>query len=241
MPISYAERKKRRQAILQGLAPELQERLALRHVEAVAKLPLDAQHILAVALSAGLQGIPAAIACLREQPQASVEDVLRAGMDGRRGESDSPAPKSVLPYAPAVSDPEALSELAGLLHDCFPGMPEMTAEALAADELLAGVLALVRARQACFRSAAVQSELVFVALCGLVVWFIDELNQLMASRPYYRGALMQSGLALRQAQSELLQRAPHGEENQGRIWPFDEQPRADLQGALRPVSDQGFY
>jgi hypothetical protein len=249
MPISYAERKKRRQAILQGLAPELQERLALRHVEAVVKLPLEAQHTLALALSAGLPGIPAAIACLREHPQASLEEVLHAGMDGRGGEPDSPPPKPALLHATANPDPDALSELAGLLQDCFPGMPEMTREALAADELLSGVLALVRARRACFRSTAIQSELVFVALCGLAVWFIDELNQLMASRPYYYGALLQSGLALRwaqgklprQAQSKLLRQAPQGEGNQGRIWPFDEQSGIHIHPPLRAGSDQGFY
>jgi hypothetical protein len=241
VPISYAERKKRRQAILQGLAPELQERLALRHVEAVAKLPFEAQHTLAMALSAGLQGIPAAIACLREQPQASLEEVLRVCMDRRGGESDSPAPKSVLTHAIANPDLDALSELAGMLQDCFPGMPEMTAEALAGDELLSGVLALVRARQACFRSTAIQSELVFVTLCELAVWFIDELNQLMASRPYYRGALMQSGLALRWAQGKPLRQAPQDEGDQGSILPFDEQPAAHIQGHRRPGSDQGFY
>jgi hypothetical protein len=80
------------------------------------------------------------------------------------------------------------------LQDCFPGMPGMTAEALAGDELLSDALALVHARRACFRSRSIQSELVFVVLCGLALRFIDELNRLMASRPHYRGALAQSGL-----------------------------------------------
>lgn len=197
MPIAYTERKKRRQALLQGLVPELRQRLALRHVEAVAKLPPEAQRTLAGALSAGLRRIPDAIAYLHEQPQASVEEVLRACKDGRQGEALPPSPSTGLPWSPADTDPGALAELSELLQDCFPGMPGLTASALAADELLSDLLALVHARQACFRSKSIGSELVFVALCGLALRFIDELNRLMDSRPHYRGALMQSGLGPR--------------------------------------------
>lgn len=237
MPISYAERKKRRQAILDGLAPELQERLALRHVEAVAKLSLDAQRTLAMALSAGLQGIPAAIACLREKPQAGLEEVLRAGIDGHGRGADTLAPEPAPLHASGLSDPDALTELTTLLQDCFPGMPEMTRQALAADELLSGVLALVQAKQACFRSTAIQSELVFVALCGLALGFIDQLNRLVDSRPHYRSALMQSGLLLT-AQGKLYCHGPQGEGNQGS---FDERSVAQKNGALQRVPDQGVY
>jgi hypothetical protein len=87
MPIAYAERKKRRQALLQGLVPELRQRLALRHVEAVIKLPPQAQRTLAEALSVGLHNIPEAIATLQEHQQASAEEVLRARKDGRQKES----------------------------------------------------------------------------------------------------------------------------------------------------------
>jgi hypothetical protein len=118
-------------------------------------------------------------------PKASVDEVLRAGKDGRQGESAPLAPRGDLPWA------------------------------LAADVLLSEVLALVRTRQTCFRSKSIQSELVFVALCGLALRFIDELNRLMDSRPHYRGALVQSGLSLRQAQ--------------GKVWPFDAQPMVPVQ------------
>ncbi len=224
MPISYAERKKRRQAMLQGLAPELRQRLALRHVEAVEKLPQEAQQTLAGALSAGLRGISDAITLLQEQPQASVEEVLTYGKDGRQKESTLPAPEAGQLWSLADPDSGALAELSELLQDCFPGMPGMTAEALAADELLSDVLTLVCARQACFRSTSIQSELVFVVLCGLALHFIDELNRLMVSRPHYRGAFVQSGLALRQAQV--------------RFWPFDEQPVAPIQGEPWPSPER---
>ena len=194
MPIAYAERKKRRQALLQGLVPELRQRLALRHVEAVIKLPPQAQRTLAEALSVGLHNIPEAIATLQEHQQASAEEVLRARKDGRQKESPTSEVGAV--ELLAKHDPAALAELSSLLQDCFPGMPRMTAEALAADELLADALALVRAWQACLHSKSIQSELVFVALCGLALHWLDELNQRMASQPHYQGALQQSGLYL---------------------------------------------
>lgn len=197
MPISYAERKKRRQAMLQQLTPDLHQRLALRHVEAVARLPQEAQQTLAGALSAGLRGISDAIALLQGQSQATVQDVLNAGVDGRPAKPEPIVITDDLPVVPPDPDPDALVELTNLLQDCFPGMPAMTAEALATDELLSGVLALEQARQNCFCSASIQSELVFVALCGLALRFMGELNRLLATSSHYRGALAQSGIFVR--------------------------------------------
>jgi hypothetical protein len=214
MPITYAERKKRRQALLQGLVPELRQRLALRHVEAVIKLPQEAQRTLAETLSAGLHNIPKAIATLQEHPRASVEEVLQARKDGHQKESPASEVNSV--GLPAKPDPDALVELSGLLQDCFPGMPRMTAEALAADDLFSEVLALVRARRNCLNSKSILSELVFVALCGLALGFTDELNHLMDSLPHYRGALQQSGL--------YPQLIAHSHDNSSRFWPFKTRP-----------------
>jgi hypothetical protein len=204
MLIAYAERKKRRQELLQELAPELRQRLALRHVEAVAKLTPEAQQTLAEALSAGLRRIPDAIAYLHEQPQASAEEVLRVCKDGRQGKALPPAP-TALPWSPVDTDSGVLADLSELLEDCFPGMLGMTASALAVDELLSDLLALVYARQACFRSKSIQSELVFVALCGLALRFIDELNRLMDSHPHYRGALEQSGIFVKWSNSRVVE------------------------------------
>jgi hypothetical protein len=210
MPIAYTERKKRRQALLQGLVPELRQRLALRHVEAVIKLPPQAQRTLAEALSAGVQNIPEAVATLREHPWASVEEVLRARKDERQKESPASEVSSVGLPAELASD--ALAELSGLLQGCFPGMPGMTAEALAADELLADALALVQAWQVCLRSKSILSELVFVVLCGLALSFIDELTRLLDSRPHYRAALQQSGLC-----SRVI---AHSRDSSCKFWPF---------------------
>jgi hypothetical protein len=246
MPISYAARKKRRQALLQQLPPVLRERLALRHVEAVVRLPLGAQDTLGMALSAGLGSIPVAIAYLQEQPDASLEEVLQACRYGLRTSAartklPHPASGVNIPNSPANPDPEALADLAGLLQTCFPGMPELTAQALAADELLSGVLALARAGQACFRSTAIQSELVFVTLCGWALRFIGELNRLMDSRPHYQGALVQSGLAERKGRSGVLLGLLPGEGEAGISWPWAEQPASHMADRIRLRPDQSTY
>jgi hypothetical protein len=120
--------------------------------------------------------------------------VLRACEDAHQEWGSAPTPRTDLSGEQADSNADALAELSELLQDCFPGMPGMTAEALSADDLFSNVLALVRSQRACFRSTSIQSEIVFVALCGLALRFIEELNRLMDSRPHYRGALIQSGL-----------------------------------------------
>jgi len=212
MPIAYAERKKRRQALLQQLPPELRQRLALRHVEAVVKLPEEARRTLAEALKAGLRHVPEAIAYLKEQPEASAEELQRSFQDECREEPNTSAPNAGSPGSKEVTDPGAQVELADLLQGCFLGMPALTAAALAADDLFAEVLALVSAWRICLRSKSIQSELVFVVLCGLALGFIDELNQLMTSRPHYRGALLQSGL--------YAQGAAHSQDVSDEFWPF---------------------
>ena len=216
MPITYAERKKRRQALLQQLPPELRQQLALRNVEAVVKLPEEAQQTLAEALNAGLRHVPEAIAYLKGQPGASVEELRRACRDELRREPDASVPDAGSPGSKETTDPSTKVELAALLQTCFPGMPALTARALAADDLFCEVLAMMGAQQACLHSKPIHSELVFVALCGLALGFIDELNQLMTSRPHYRGALLKSGL--------YAQRAAYSRDIQDIFWPFDAWP-----------------
>lgn len=194
MPIPYAERKKRRQALLQRLPPDLPERLALRHVEAVARLPAEAQRTLAGALGAGLRETSAAVAVLQREPQASIETVLGACRDARKGESAPLSAQIMRPAPPSNADPDAVGELSRLLEGCFPAMPAMTARALAEDALLSEALALLQAWRACLRSGGVSSELVYVVLCALALRFACDLSGLLASCPRYRPALAQSSL-----------------------------------------------
>jgi hypothetical protein len=184
MPITYEQRRRRRQRLVEGLPPGLRGRIALRNVEAVAKLPPEAQGRLAEAIDAGVR-IPAAIGHLKENPGATVAEIEEAagqrGRKAQRGKAPSPGPND-------------MSLLADLLQTCFPDMPRTTAEAMAGSELLSGVLGIVCAQRACFEARHGESDFVIVVLCGLALKTIERLNQIIPQRPIYRQAVQQSGL-----------------------------------------------
>ena len=87
-----------------------------------------------------------------------------------------------------------MTELADVLQWCFPDMPRLTAEAMASSELLSEVLNVVRAQRRCFEARQIESDFVFVVLCGLVQKTTERLNQLIHTRPIYQQALRQSGV-----------------------------------------------
>ena len=189
MPVPYAQRRQRRQQLAEGLPPGLRGRIALRHVETVAKFSPEVQHRLAEAINAGVR-IPAAIQLLKENSSTTVAEIISGCQKttGRRKQSSKQAKQEI----PDRSD---LILLADLLLTCFPDMPRATAEAMARSELLSEVLGIVHAQQACFRSRHAQSDFVIVVLCGLALRNIEQLNKVIPKRTIYRQALQKSGVA----------------------------------------------
>lgn len=164
-------------------------RIALRHVETVAKFSPEAQGRLAEAIDAGIR-IPAAIQFLKENPDVIGDEIIsnyqKTTNKHRQNTKQENQP------APDVGD---LAELADLLRNCFPDMPQATAEAMAGSELLSEVLGLVHSQQVCFRSHHAQSDFVIVVLCGLALRNIEQLKQIIPKRTIYHQALQQSGVA----------------------------------------------
>ncbi|MFH1633002.1 MAG: hypothetical protein ABIG63_03205 [Chloroflexota bacterium] len=78
MPISYDERRKRREELRKSLPPALQSHIALRNVEAVSYLSPKAQEVLLDALTKGRIRISIALDYLNEHPQATSEEILQA-------------------------------------------------------------------------------------------------------------------------------------------------------------------
>lgn len=185
MPVPYDQRRRQRQKLAEELPPDLQKRIALRHVETVAKFPPEAQQRLMEATNTGVR-VPAAIRFLKENPEATVEEIVKAV--GKRRQTT----KKVIQ---ASTEPNQLSLLADLLQTCFPDMPRTTANAMAESELLSEVLGIVSAQQACFESQHAQSDFVVVVLCGLALATIEHLNQTIPKRTIYRHAIQQSGVA----------------------------------------------
>ena len=186
MPVPYAQRRERRQQLAEGLHPSLRGRIALRHVETVSKFSSETQCGLAEAIDAGVR-IPAAIQFLKEKPDAIVDEILlkcqKATSKYRQNTKQENQP------APDASD---LAVLTDLLQNCFPDMPQTTAEAMAGSELLSEVLGIIHAQRVCFRSRHAQSDFVIVVLCGLALRNIEQLKQIIPKRTIYHQALQQS-------------------------------------------------
>ena len=189
MPVSYAQRRQRRQQLAKGLHPRLRGQIALRHIETVSKFSPESQCRLAEAIDAGI-GIPAAIQFLKEKPAAMVDEIItqyqKATSKPRQNE------KQENQSAPDANDGGVLADL---LQTCFPDMPRPTAAAMAGSELLSEVLGIVHAQQVCFRSRHAQSDFVIVVLCGLALRNIEQLKQIIPERTIYHQALQQSGVA----------------------------------------------
>jgi hypothetical protein len=196
MPIPYPERRRRRQKLSEELPPALRGRIALRNVEEVAKLPLDSQQTLAEVLDVGVK-ISAAICYIKENPTARVDEVIRVCQKSKNKHEHNVASSNEI--SPNIHDltgssRQAINELTDVLQFCFPDMPGMTADAMARAEFLSGVLNLLRAQRNCLEARYVESDLVFVVLCGLVQKTIIQLNKLIHTKPVYKQALRQSGV-----------------------------------------------
>jgi hypothetical protein len=184
VPIPYDQRRQRREQLVEELPPNLREWIALRHVESVAKFPLETQQRLAEAIKEGAK-VPAAVRFLKGNPNAKVEEIVQA--TGKRKQAE----KKRFQRSPVSHH---LTMLADLLQICFPDMPRATAEAMAGSDLLSEVRGVICAQQACFTSKHAQSDFFLVVLCGLALKTIEQLNQIISTRIVYRHALQQSGL-----------------------------------------------
>ena len=184
MPIPYAQRRQRRQQLMEALPADLRKWIALRHVEAVAKFPSERQARLAAAIEAGIKA-PAAIRFLKENPEATVDEIVKDVAQR------SPTEMKRTQRSPAH---QHLTLLADLLQTCFPDMPRQTASAMAGSDLLSEVLDMIRTQQACFESHHARSDFTVVVLCGWVLRTTESLNEIISTRRVYRQALQQSGL-----------------------------------------------
>lgn len=184
MSESYTSKRERWQKLLEALPDSLRGHVSLRNVEAVSALPPQAQETLAQAIQAGLTRLPRAIDVLRNNPQASVDELLER------------APASPLAFALAVKESErsAHKELADLVQTCYPDMPRLSAEALSEAEALAEVLAVLSAQENLFGSPHLHSDFVVVIFYGCLRQAMERLETHLASNPAFQLAVSQSGL-----------------------------------------------
>ncbi len=179
---SYQAKRERWQRLLETLPAELREHVGLRNVEAVASLTPQAQQRLAEAIRSGLKRLPRAVEQLHADPDTPTSELLQPAV--RASSGNSAAPQS------------AVGEVAGLIQSCFPDMPRLSAEALAAAEVMEIVVETAQAHHRLLNATQLHTEFVMVVLYLLLRRTMEQLDVIIASSPSLQHALAQSELPI---------------------------------------------
>ncbi len=179
---SYQAKRERWQRLLETLPAELREHVGLRNVEAVASLTPQAQQRLVEAIRSGLKRLPRAVEQLRADPETPISELLQPAVRASLG--NSAAPQS------------AVGEVAGLIQSCFPDMPRLSAEALAAAEVMDIVVETAQAHDRLLHATQLHTEFVMVVLHALMRRTMEQLDVIIASSPSLQHALAQSELPI---------------------------------------------
>lgn len=217
MPVDYSKRREAWLKQTEQWPPTLREKISVRNIEAVLKLPASAQATLAAALDLGALSIPAAIQYLKDHPQATAEDLLpvcqKARATGKRTENATDSGATVRETGDTAHSGEAvvqsdrspshtpgpldIAALADLYQYAHPGAHRIVAEAWAEDPKWASLLDLVHAWRTHIKAppGTAHSETVIVVTCAFLVKIREQLDQVIAERPAYRQALKMSGVS----------------------------------------------
>ncbi|CAG1010268.1 hypothetical protein ANAEL_03924 [Anaerolineales bacterium] len=182
MSETYQSKRERWQRMLEALPVGLQKHISLRNVEAVAGLPLEAQERLAEAVQAGLKRIPRAVEQLRVDPNTSVVDLLNP-------------PSLPVTESPSTDIQQHIqNELAGLIQQCFPDMPRVSAEALANSDVMEAARDTAQAHLLLFKSNHLRTDFVMMVVYGLMRQTLEHLEEMIEDTPALRQAFDQGGL-----------------------------------------------
>jgi len=111
------------------------------------------------------------------------------------GDPENLQPVLSLPGCGGQDSLPGAAALTGLIQACFPSMPRISAEALAAAGLTASLRDLLHAWQGCLFSPQL-TDLTFVILAGFVQQAQAELQEKVSEKPAYANALHNSGVSL---------------------------------------------
>jgi hypothetical protein len=203
MSESWDARKKRVLKVREGFPESLRE-IPLRYVEAVAGLSQDALRALDRAYRDEPVNIPRAIQYIREHLVLSIEDLRefarpekpgpkRGGADTEAFNPSSSQPKEILNFYPDERDTKILAKL---LMACYPSMPEISAGAMAASEVMREALKVVAATREAIESSHAQSDFVILSLFQLFSQSKNLVLEIIRSNPAFQQALEQSRIAL---------------------------------------------
>lgn len=175
---------KRRRQIRESLPAPLNE-IPLRHVERVHALPERQQAILAAVLARlGVRCLGNCLTILKSSSVAieSEDDLIERLQRARK------------PYHGKRGSPEGTADdrdhLATLLRTCYPDMPESTAQALAASDVMLASLSVVTSTRQALEEAT--SDFVVTALYTLLEERLHALEQILNSNPAFAKAIQRS-------------------------------------------------
>lgn len=195
---SYRQRQRRLK--LGKLPPWLQGRLSAHVVEDVLRLTPQAQNTLAAALDVELHPVRKACKVLYEQPDISLEELLRlcrrtgrlSSLSAQSDNTQNGSPQA--DPSPYLLDPRDLAALADLYQYAHPQASRMIAEAWAESETWLPILDLLQSWRELRQADIFRSDTTIVLVCGFALQLNEQLNQLLAQNPAYRQALRISGV-----------------------------------------------
>jgi len=182
MSETYQSKQGRRQRLLESLPVSLRPHVSVRNIEAVVALSPQAQARLLEAIQAGLKRLPRAIEQLRADPDTSVADLL------------NPPSQPVAELFIQTDSSIVQQEVADLIQQCFPGMPRVSAEALADADVMQIVRTIAQTHQQLFKSNHIKTDFVMLTLYGLIRQTLEQMEEIIEDTPALRQAFDQGEL-----------------------------------------------
>jgi len=209
MTESWQSRKARLIKVRDGFPVSLRN-IPLRHIESVAGLSSDALRTLERAFLIEPVNIPRALQYLREHLVISVEDLVefarteKSGPKPSAGKAEKPAigmsvedsTSQKLTYVDPAPNPKDIETLARILMSCYPSMPEITARATAASEVMSGAIRVVAATRSAIEADQARSDFVIMALLRLFSESRNQVMEIIRTNPAFQKALEVSRGAL---------------------------------------------
>ena len=177
----------------------------MRYREAVGRLSPDALRALDRAYRVEKINIPRALKYMRENLVLSVEDMIefarpekpgpKTGGADKPGESKDAVSQPV--PIPAIKPSEKdIQTLASLLMACYPGMPEVSANAMAQADVMCEALKVVAATREAIESNHAQSDFVILSLFKLFSQSKKQVLEIIQGNPAFKKAFESSRIAL---------------------------------------------
>jgi hypothetical protein len=198
----WLPRKNRLLKVREGFPESLRD-IPLRYVEDVAGLSADSLRALDRAYRIEKVNIPRALQYIRENLIISIEDLCEFARPEKRGPksgeaaTSKDAPSSQQKETPSfLPDERDIQTLAGLLMACYPGMPKVSADAMAASDVMKEAFKVVTATREAIESDHARSDFVILSLFQLFTQSKKKVLEIIQGNPEFQKALDQSKVAL---------------------------------------------